>query len=73
MLNRKPRKCYKLDVPFDAWEEIQEDGSICTYPCPFVSLRRGEFKLRCNGLNEFGQPCWFSESHQIPPKQPPDG
>ena len=59
MLESRSRlvKCPKLGINFSEWEDPQEDGSLVVSACPFVSLHRGEFSPRCDGLDLFGKPC----------------
>ena len=57
-------KCYKYKINFTMWEDIDEAGKVVYQSsCPYcVTHSERERKPRCNGLDEFGQPCVYAVS-----------
>lgn len=64
-MNTKERlvKCYKLKLNFRVWEEDTPEGRIVSC-CPYSAAGNGELFPRCNGLNEWGNPCSYAYPRQ---------
>ena len=56
-------KCYKFKKNFKVWEETLESGETYISGCPFVVTSGNKNHPLCNGLNEWGQPCVYSNQY----------
>lgn len=55
-------KCYKFKIVFHVWETLDDAGNVIEESvCPHVfTYSDRQFRPKCNGLNEWGKPCYFA-------------
>ncbi len=66
-------KCYRFKIMFHLTETLDDAGNIVDESvCPHVfTYSDRQARPKCNGLNEFGRPCYYASwpRPQLGPKE----